>query len=91
MAEVKFLKSYMDGAARTRNDATSSAKEQVWESKMLESCICLLKNVLDLLKGSGSTGCDMEDVSRKVADTKGEVNSFVDGLHRVSFLSYASI
>lgn len=87
--EVKSLKLEMDGAVKTRDDAISSAKEKDWKTKMLESCIGLWKDGLYLLKRKESTGCDVEVVSRKVANAKGKDNNLVDETRQDTFNLYA--
>lgn len=81
----------MAKCTKTRDGMTSSATEQSRQTKMLEACISLLEAELDLLKQKELTSFDMEIVLRKVADVKGYMDCFVDGLRRGTFDSYDSI
>lgn len=52
----------------------SLVTEQSQQLRMLEACISLLEDELDLLKWKESTGCDMKVVRRMVVDAKGDIN-----------------
>lgn len=76
---------------KVSNAATSIAYEKGRDAKMLELRISVLKDVQRLSERKRLAGCNKEIKSRKVADVKGVLNNFVDGMRRCIFNSYVSI
>lgn len=79
------LKLQLDQIVELHGDATSSGNEQSSQPRMLNARIDLLNNKLDTTKQNEWTGCDMEVICSKVANTKGEMDSLEDGLRRDTF------
>lgn len=89
--KVTFLQSQMCEVGLARDDATNSADKKGRQTRMLESLISLLKDKPDLLTRKGTTGCNIDIVSRKATDAKDTVSSLANGLRRNILESFASI
>lgn len=74
------------------HDATvAKSNNRRKEVRALEARLHILGAKLNLLKRCESPNCDMEVITRKVADTQDNITNMVTGLHRNTVRSYDSI
>lgn len=78
-------------AAKTSDGAASFADRKGRPARMIGFRSTLLEDDLDSLKRMKTMRCNLNVVSRKVADAKGKVNSLADWLRCYTFESYALI
>lgn len=77
----------MSEAAKAWDGGFGSAKLPVRQTRAPNADFGLLKNASDLLKWKELSGCDMEAVSRKVANTEKDMSGLFDALSLGTFKS----
>lgn len=85
------LEVYMSKVGNAPDDATGLTTEQSLQASMLKARIALFRDEPGSQKQKVSTSCDMEVVSRNVADVKGDMNNLAGDLGQDIFYLYAGI
>lgn len=67
---------------KPRDSAIAESSNRQREEKALDARWLLLGDKTVLLKRRESKNCDLETMTRKVADAQGETTDMVTGLHR---------